>query len=98
MFTRYLARLLCKDCVFPLPGPEDDRFHAAGAQRDLIIPLSALLVHPASSPYLDTNVGIGLRATESLIGLLDITTMSNESDVGMGTVRAIGGEGLSESR
>ena len=65
MLARFLAYLLCQDCVFSLLGPGDDRFHAAGAQHDPIIPSFALLVPPASSLYLDTNVGIGLRATES---------------------------------
>ena len=40
-------------------------FHAAGAQCDLAVPSSALLVSPTSSPYLDANAEIGLRVTES---------------------------------
>ena len=66
VLARHLARLLCQDCVFSLPEPGDYRFHAAGAQRDLAIPSSALLVSPTSSLYPDANEGIGLRATESL--------------------------------
>ena len=62
----YLGRLLCQDCFFSLLGPGDDCFHVAGAQRDPVVPSSALLVSPASSPYLDANEGIGLRALESL--------------------------------
>ena len=50
---------------FFLPGPEDDHFHIASAQRDPAIPSSALLVSPTSPPYLDANEEIGLRATES---------------------------------
>ena len=65
LFACYLVCLLCQDCVFPIPGPGDYRFHIAGAQRDPTIPSSTLFVPPASSPYLDTNAGIGLRATES---------------------------------
>ena len=51
---------------FFLPGPEDDRFHIVGAQNDPAIPSSALLVPPASSPYLDINEEIGLQVIESL--------------------------------
>ena len=58
-------RLLHQDCVFSLPGLGDDRFHVASAQRDPIIPSSALLVPLVSSPYLDVNEGIGLQATKS---------------------------------
>ena len=65
LLTRYLAHLVCQDYVFFLPGPGDDRFHVAGAQRDLAIPSSALLVPPPSSLNLDANEEIGLRATES---------------------------------
>ena len=59
-------RLLCQGRVFSLPRPGDDCFHAAGAQRDLAVPSSTLLVPPASSLYLDANAGIGPRATKSL--------------------------------
>ena len=58
-------RLLHQDCAFFLPGLGDDRFHIAGAQRDLAIPSSSLPVLPASSLYLDANEEIGLQATES---------------------------------
>ena len=61
----YLACLPRQKCVVSLPGPGDDRFHAAGAQRNPAAPSSALLVPPASFPYLDANAGIGPRATES---------------------------------
>ena len=57
--------LLRQDCVFSLPKPRDDRFHAASAQRNPAVPSSTLLVPPASSPYLDVNAKIGIRATES---------------------------------
>ena len=63
--ARYLAHLLHQDCVFSLPEPGDDRFQAAGAQRDPAIPSSVLLIHHVSPSYLDANVGIGLRATEA---------------------------------
>ena len=60
-----LTCLLRQDCVFSLPGPKDDRFHAVSVQHDPEIPSSALLVPPTSSPYLDANAGIVLQATES---------------------------------
>ena len=64
MLAHHLACLLRQGHVFSLPGLEDNRFHATGAQRALTVPSSAFLVPPASSPYLDANVGIGPQATQ----------------------------------
>ena len=66
VLARHLERLIRHDCVFSLHEPEDDRFHATGAQPDPPIPSSSLLVPLASSPYLDANEGTGLWATKSL--------------------------------
>ena len=64
-----LPAILCvsfaKIVSFLYLGPGDDHFHAAGAERDLVIPSSALLVPLASFPYLVANEGIGLRVTQS---------------------------------
>ena len=65
LLTHYLSPFLHQDCVFSLSGPGDNHFHAAGAQRDLAVPLSALLFPPAFPPYLDANAGIGTRPTKS---------------------------------
>ena len=65
LLTRSLALLLRQDHVFSLLSLGGDRFHAAGAQLDPAILSFALPIPPASSPYLDANAGIGLRATES---------------------------------
>ena len=65
LLDHYLARLFRQDHAFFLPGPANDRFHAADIQRNPIIPSSALLAPPVSSPCLDTNEGIDLQATGS---------------------------------
>ena len=65
LLAHYIARLLRQDRVISLPRPGDDHFHSVGAQRDPIVPSSALLVPPASSPYLDANAGIGPRVTKT---------------------------------
>ena len=66
LLNHYLARLFRQDRFFSLLGPVDDCFHAAGAQRVLVIPSSISLAPPASSPYLDANEEIDLQATGSL--------------------------------
>ena len=48
---------------FFLPRLANDCFHAANVQRDPAIPLSVLLAPPVSSPCLDANEEIELRAT-----------------------------------
>ena len=65
LLARYLTHLLRQDCAFFLPRPGDDRFNVVGAQRNPVIPSSALFIPPASSPYLDADEEIDLRATKS---------------------------------
>ena len=65
MLDCYLARLLHQDSVFFLPRTTNDRFHAADVQRDPTIPSSVVLPPSVSSPCLDTNEEIDLRATGS---------------------------------
>ena len=47
---------------FFLPEPANDRSHVADAQRDSAILSSVLLALPVSSPCLDANEEIDLRA------------------------------------
>ena len=65
LLDRCLARLFRHDSVFLLPGPVNYRFPATDVQRDPAIPSSILLAPPVSSPCLDTNEEIDLRATGS---------------------------------
>ena len=65
LLALYLVCLFHHDCAFFLPKPADDCFHAAGARRDPAIPSFVLLASPTSSPCLDANEEVGLRATES---------------------------------
>ena len=50
---------------FFLLGLINDRFHAADVQCDPVIPSSTLPTPPVSSPCLDANEEIDLRATGS---------------------------------
>ena len=61
----YLARLFSQDHTFFLFGLAKNHFHTADVQRDPAIPSFALLAPSVSSPCLDANEGIDLRATES---------------------------------
>ena len=95
MLAYHLTRLFRQGRFFSILGPGDCHFHVAGTQCAPVVPSFALLVPPASSPYLDANAGIGPRAAESP----DCSTLqytSDEPDVGRGTIRAIGGRGLLE--
>ena len=65
MLDRCLARLFFQDHAFFLPRLVNDRFHAVDVQRDPEIPSSALLAPPVSSPCIDANEEIDLRATGS---------------------------------
>ena len=65
LLDRCLARLFCQDCAFFLPGPANNLFSVVDVQRNPAIPSSALLAPHISSPCLDTNEGIGHRATRS---------------------------------
>ena len=95
-FLAFLHVPLRQDCVFSLPRPGDGRFHSAGAQRDPAFPLSALLVPSVSSPYPDTNAGIGLRATKSSDSLTLQLFQTNQMWGGE-TIEATSGATLSES-
>ena len=60
-----LARLFLQDRVFFLPRPANDSFHVIDVQHDPAIPISVLLSPHVSSPCLDANEEIDLRATGS---------------------------------
>ena len=55
----------CQDRVFFLLGPTTDSFHTTNVQRDPTIPSFVLLAPLVSSPCLDANEEIDLRATGS---------------------------------
>ena len=63
--TTILHVSFVKIVLFFLLGPTNNFFHAADVQRDPVIPSSALLSPPVSSPCLDANEGIVLRETGS---------------------------------
>ena len=60
-----LACIFLQDYAFFLPGPVDDRFHAADVQLDPTIPSSVLPAPLVSSPCIDANEEIDLQATGS---------------------------------
>ena len=66
LIDRCLTRLFRQDHAFFLPGLANDLFHIADVQRDPSIPLFSLLAPHVSSPCLDANEEINLRAIGSL--------------------------------
>ena len=89
--------IFSKNSVFFLYGLATGHSHVASVQHDLTTPSSVLLIPPVFSPSLDGNGGIQ-SSGDWFIGLLDIATSSDKSDVEGGIDRASGDERLLDNR